>query len=217
MLEQLSILHLAEVFVRAGGLEEGVFAEIADDRRLRRLGMVLPALLIFPGTIATVLLYATLQGVSNMDLSETVFRQVVLGTVSGFGLWLFWMYLIGGGLGAVWGLEVNFGRLFGAAGFAAAPLVILWFYWIPERFDPGAPDPFADIALGLLVVAGVAWVAYTIAAVREAVPGASERQATLATLTSFVPVFAVFLYGGMHYATMPWISAFTRAARLYIG
>jgi hypothetical protein len=49
------------------------------------------------------------------------------------------------------------------------------------------------------------------------VPGASERQATLATLTSFVPVFAVFLYGGMHYATMPWISAFTRAARLYIG
>ena len=71
-------------------MSDGAFAAISADPRLRRIGAVLPAALIAPGTVATVLYTGVLLTFDRIDRTETVIRQVVIGTPVGIATWLLW-------------------------------------------------------------------------------------------------------------------------------
>lgn len=197
-------------------MSDGAFIAIAADRQLRRIGAVLPAVLIAPGTVATVLYAGVLLTFDRIDRTETVIRQVVIGTPVGIAAWLLWALLIEFALRLYWRRQVDRGALLGTMGFASWPLVILWFFWIPDWLQ-GAERSLGQTGVWIVAAAGVLWLVYTLRAVREAVPLASERQVLLATTGGFLVATALLMAVGNRWAIAPWISVFTRAHDIYIG
>lgn len=197
-------------------MSEGAFASVAADRQLTRTGLLLPALLIAPGAVATVIYMAVLVGFDRMDRTETVLRQVVLGTPVGVAAWLLWALLIEAALRIRWQLSVDRTRLLGAMGFAAWPLVVLWFFWLPDWLQ-GDRRTLGQTGVWIVAAVGIVWFVYTLRAVREVVPLAEDRQSTLATTAGFLVALAVLMAAGNRWAVAPWISVFTRASDLYIG
>ena len=71
-------------------MSDGSFAAVAADARLCRAGLILLFVLIAVGTVATVIYSAVLIGFDRMDRTETVLRQVLIGTPTGVAVWLLW-------------------------------------------------------------------------------------------------------------------------------
>lgn len=212
----MELARFRNALVETVRMSDGAFAAVVADPRLRLVGAVLPAALIAPGTVATVVYAGVLLTFDRIDRTETVIRQVLIGTPVGIATWLLWALVIGLGLRLYWRCAVDRGAVLGAMGFAAWPLVILWFFWIPDWLQ-GAERSLGQTGVWIVAAASVLWLIYTLRAVREAVPSASERQVLLATTAGFLVASAFLMAVGNRWAIAPWISVFTRAHDIYIG
>jgi hypothetical protein len=197
-------------------LEDRAFETVATDDRLRRVGLLLPALLIALGGVATVLYRLVLENAADTDRSEAVIRFVVIGTPVTFGLWVLWALLIEGSLRFRWRVPVDRGGLLGAMGFASWPLVALWLYWVPDWLQ-GSQLTFGHTSVWIIASVGVAWLVYTLRAARAAIPAAREGWVTIVTTGSFIVLMGVFMGLANKWAVAPWISPLTRATDKFVG
>ncbi len=212
----MDLLTLRQTLKAVILMSEGAFTAIADDRQLRRLGVLLPFLLIGPGAAATVMYQWVLVGSEGMDRTETAIRLVIVGTPTAFAIWVGWAVAIEVILRVLWGTTIDRSRLLGAMGYASWPLVALWFFWLPDWWQ-GSVMTLGMTGVWIVASVMVIWFVYTLRAVQEIVSFAEERQLWFATTVSYLGAAAVLMAVGNRWAISPWISVFTRATDRYIG
>lgn len=152
---------------RLASFDSTVFGEIVDD-----VSLTLSAYLIAIGAIMLAAIggwLALIVDVDGLSTGRIAVREFLLGSVLAFVFWLAAVFVVRMVLQSTFRRQVNHNALIRTMGYATAPLAGALLMPVPEL----------SFAVGLVSI--VAWFMLSSAAVEQAAPDASRREALVAS------------------------------------
>ncbi len=152
---------------RLASFDSTVFAEIVDD-----VSLTLSAYLIAIGAIMLAAIggwLALIVDVNGLSTGRIALREFLLGSVLAFVFWLAAVFVVRMVLQSTFRRRVDHNALIRTMGYATVPLAGALFMPVPEL----------SFAVGLVSI--VAWFMLSSAAVEQAAPDASRREALAAS------------------------------------
>lgn len=197
----------------AARLEPGVFAEVAGDPAATVSAAIVVAAVSLVAGVGAVLfeqVFGAGSMLANLTLS-LVTRQLVVGPAVGIGGWLTWTVASIVLLKRL-GVPADPERLARALGFASVPMALLGLMWLPDLLQ-GDRLVFGYLSAGVVATAAMLLALWGRTALREAVPAATERAATLASFGGYVVAMAIVSWLGFAAGVAPGISVFLSGDR----
>jgi hypothetical protein len=201
---------------RVARLDDSVFGDIARDESATLAALLLPVVLMFGGAVAGLLYILVEGGGAQLNWTQFVLREMVLGSGFGWAAWLGWVALTRFTLLRMYAVEVDFWQLARALGFAMLPLALTWAFFLPAAVIDSA-GPLGDVAFGVLTLGFVLVPIVGLHAVPAVTGGVPARAVVFGTVLPYLVVAAIVAVEGHFTGAAPMLPLYQQGSQAYFG